>query len=30
VNGAAFWGQQWWWQRPHASYTDAHVTIFRR
>lgn len=30
VNGAAFWGQQWWWQRSHASYTDTHVTIFRR
>lgn len=29
VNGAAFWGGQWWWQQ-HASYTDAHVTIFRR
>jgi hypothetical protein len=29
VNGAAFWGRQWWWQQ-HASYTSTHVTIFRR
>lgn len=30
VNGAAFWGRQWWWQQPHASYTSTQVTIFRR
>lgn len=30
VYGAAFWGRQWWWQQQHASYADAHVTIFRR